>query len=182
MFWFEKFKIGLISELIKNNKSDLKNNELDIFTTQAINKINVALEKFRYNVIIAIFHEVYNFYIKVLEQKKNYSNLEKNFKQILIVMTPVVPHLTNECLKKMGIKENFEWPIIEKALLEKENKEIVIQINGKKRGNILINKNELEDDIVKKLKKMNSIEKYLKDKAIIKTIYIKNRLINIIVN
>ena len=97
-------------------------------------------------------------------------------------MTPVVPHLTNECLKKMGIKENFEWPIIEKGLLEKENKEIVVQINGKKRGIILINKNELEDDIVKKIKKMNSIEKYLKDKAMIKTIYVKDRLINIIVN
>ena len=171
-----------ILELIKNNKSDLKNNELDIFTTQAINKINIALEKFRYNVIIAIFHEVYNFYIKVLEQKKNYSNLEKNFKQILVVMTPVVPHLTNECLRKMGVKENFEWPIIEKALLEKENKEIVIQINGKKRGNILITKNELENDIVEKIKKMNSVEKYLKNKNIIKTIYIKERLINIILN
>tara|TARA_B100001057_G_scaffold231341_1_gene231593 strand:- start:1601 stop:4144 length:2544 start_codon:yes stop_codon:yes gene_type:complete len=182
--FIQKFWImnGGILKLIKNEKSDLQNNELDIFTAQAINKINNALEKFRYNVIIAVFHEIYNFYNKILEQKKNYLNLEKNFKQILVVMNPVVPHLTNECLKEMGIEENFEWPIIEESLLEKENKEIVIQINGKKRGNILITKNDLENDIVEKIKKMNSVENYLKNKDIIKTIYVKERLINIIVN
>ena len=39
----------------------IQNEEIEIFTNQSIDKINTALEKFRYNVIIAVFHEIYNF-------------------------------------------------------------------------------------------------------------------------
>ena len=46
-------------------------------------------------------------------------------------MSPVLPHLANECLNQMASK-NFEWPKVNKEFLEKEEKEIVIQINGKK--------------------------------------------------
>ena len=46
------------------------NNDLEIFTNQAIDRINFALEKFRYNVIIAVFHEIYSF-IKISEDEKN---------------------------------------------------------------------------------------------------------------
>ena len=46
--------------------------DIEIFTNQAINRINISLEKFRYNVIIAVFHEIYSFY------KKIYSYITQN--------------------------------------------------------------------------------------------------------
>ena len=58
----------------------------------------------------------------------------------------------------------------------------MIQINGKKRGNLDIEKNMKENDIIEKIKKMSLSEKYIKDKKIIKIIYVKERLINLIVN
>ena len=46
-------------------------------------------------------------------------------------MSPVIPHLANECLNNIT-KENLKWPKVKKEFLESDEKEIVIQINGKK--------------------------------------------------
>jgi leucyl-tRNA synthetase len=170
-----------VLELIKDNQLNTRDAKIDVFTNRAIDKINFAFEKFRYNVIIAVFHDIYNFYVKVLESKKNYKNLKENFEKILIIMMPVIPHLTNECLIKITDKSHLSWPKVDKSLLDSDEKEIVIQINGKKRSNIIINKKDNENDIIEKIKKMSLIEKYIKNKKIDKTIYVKERLINIIV-
>ena len=175
-------KFWLMSEnilnLIEKDNQDTSDKNIDIFTNQAIYKINNALEKFRYNVIVAVFHDIYNFYIKISKNKKN---LKENFEKILILMMPLIPHLTSECLSKIDKKKELVWPILNKDYLDSEEKEIVIQVNGKKRGNILIIKNTSENEIIEKIKKMGLIKKYIENKKINKTIYVKERLINIIV-
>jgi len=170
-----------IIKLIKDDKLNESNKEIDIFTNQALEKINISLEKFRYNVIIAVFHEIFNFYSKILEKNKNYNNLDENFKKILIILSPVIPHFANECLAQFDIKNTLTWPSVKKEYLETDKKEIVIQINGKKRGNILIEKKMGENEIIEQIKKMSLSEKYIQNKEILKTIYIKDRLINIII-
>jgi len=73
------------SDIIKNyskknilsEKLNSLNKDIEIFTNQSINKINFALEKFRYNVIIAVFHDIFNFFNKISETNKNFSNLEE---------------------------------------------------------------------------------------------------------
>ena len=171
-----------VIKLIQNKKLNETNKEIDIFTNRALEKINTSLEKFRYNVIIAVFHEIFNFYSKIIDEKQNFRNLEENFKKILIIMSPVIPHLSNECLTQIGAENQLTWPPLKNEYLETEKKEIVIQINGKKRGNLEIEKNMKESDIIEKIKKMSINEKYIKNKKIFKTIYIKERLINLIVN
>ena len=163
---------GIIN-LTQETRTEVLDEKIDIFTNQSIDKINFALEKFRYNVIIATFHDIYNFYIKILETKKNSKNLKENFKKILIIMMPVIPHLASESLDILNNKLEVKWPEIIEKFLETNEKEIVIQINGKKRGNILINKSISEKDIIEKIKKMGLIKKYIENKRIIKTIYIK---------
>jgi leucyl-tRNA synthetase len=106
-FWLMNEKI---SSLLEKEKLD-PNKNLDVFTNQTINKINFALEKFRYNVIIAVFHEIYAFFNKIAESKTNYSNLKDNYKKILITMMPVIPHIVNESLEKIKEKEQVEWPL-----------------------------------------------------------------------
>ena len=179
-------KFAIMSEniinLVKKSKLKIFNEDIEIFTNQSINKINIALEKFRYNVIIAVFHDIFNFFNKIEEKKKNFSNLEENFKKILTVMNPVIPHLTNESLSKLvNNNEKILWPEIKKEYLETLEREIVIQINGKKRGSILINKDLQEKEIIKKINNIETIKKYLIDKKILKSIYVKERLINLII-
>ena len=177
-FWSMSEKLF---EIVNNKPIKDGNKEIEIFTNQAISKINLALEKFRYNVIIAVFHEIYSFYNKISTHDKNYKNLKENFIKILIVMTPVIPHITNEFLEKMKILKNCDWPVLDEKLLETDDKNIVVQINGKKRDLISIKKGENEKAVIKKINNTKNLQKYIKDKNIFKTIYIQDRLINIII-
>ena len=171
-----------IIELCKINSKN-HNEELDVFTNQAINKINQSLEKFRYNVIIATFHEIYSYFKKIIENKNDYKNLKNNFKKIVLIMMPVVPHLANECLEKLN-NNNFEdikWPDVEEKYLIKETNVIVVQVNGKKRGIISAEKEATENNIINLIKNKQLIDKYLISGNLVKTIYVKNRLINYII-
>ena len=177
-------KFWLMSNKIFNilgQKKIEKNEDLEIFTNQTLYKINSALEKFRYNVIIAIFHEIYNFFSKISNEEKNYSNLDDNFQKILILMSPVIPHITSEFIFEKMKKDKLDWPNIEKRFIETDEKNIVIQINGKKRNILKVANGTSESIVVKKIKEMKLVDKYLKDKKIFKTIFIKDRLINIII-
>ncbi len=174
---------SLNEQILKINKieTDKQNEELEIFTNQSINKINKALEKFRYNVIIATYHEIYSYYKKIIEKGVNYKNLKKNFQKMILIMIPVTPHLANECLEKLNYDADIKWPNIEQKYLNQETNNIVIQINGKKRGIISVEKNFKEEEIINQIKNEKLIDKYLNNGKLIKTIYVQNRLINYII-
>ena len=176
-FWLQNEKICLI---LKNNKVS-SNKEIDIFVNQAITKINFALEKFRYNVIIAIFHEIYSFLNKILETNTNYSNLKENYKKILIVMLPVVPHLANECLEKINENNDIKWPNVNNKFIQNDKSNIVIQINGKKRSVISVEKGLDEKKILEKIKHDKFVNRNIEGKNIFKTIYVQDKILNLIV-
>ena len=77
-------------------------------------------------------------------------------------------------------KENL-WPEVDEKYLSEEFNEIVIQVNGKKRGLISVKKEVDEAKIINQIKTEKIIEKYLNNGKLIKTIYVKNRLINYII-
>ena len=176
-FWLLNEQILKLSKI----ESDEQNEELEIFTNQSINKINQALEKFRYNVIVATYHEIYSYYKKIIENGKNFKNLKNNFQKTILIMIPVIPHLANECLEKLNYNADINWPSVEQKYLHQETNDIVIQVNGKKRGIISVEKDIQEEEIINQIKNKRLIDKYLNDGKIIKTIYVKNRLINYIV-
>ena len=169
-----------ILEITESNKFP-KNEELEIFTNQIINKTNQALEKFRYNVIIANYHEIYSFYKKIIEKKQNFENFKNNYIKILLIMMPVLPHIINECIVKFNGVDQIKWPEVDKKYINNEVNEIVIQVNGKKRNTISVEKNIEEKEIIGKINELKLIEKHLKNGKIVKTIYVKNRLINYII-
>jgi leucyl-tRNA synthetase len=169
-----------ISQII-NTKEEEINQSIDIFTNQVIKKINQSLEKFRYNVVIAVYHEAYSFFKKITENKKNFKNLKINYSKLLITMTPVIPHLANECLLMMGLSENQKWPIVESKHLFDDEKIIIIQINGKKRNSISTNEKLSKNELIEKINKKKLVEKYIENKHIKNIIYVENRVINYIV-
>ena len=171
-----------ISKKIKQQKiSEDFDNEIEEFTNQIINKINLSLEKFSYNVIIANLHEIYNFYNKVNNSDLAKKNLLSNYIKILIVMLPVVPHLASECLYEVSIDKKFSWPVVDPRFLQTEKCNIIIQINAKKRAIIEVENGVSEENLLVKIKGMNELQKFLANKKIIKSIFIKNKLINLIV-
>ena len=91
-------------------------------------------------------------------------------------MMPFVPHLSCECLSKLEGKELYEkieWPKGDKSLLKDQEITLVVQINGKKRGLIVAKKDLDEKEALIKAKKIDNIKKNLKDKKIVKNIFVK---------
>jgi len=162
-------------------KEEIKSQDLEIFTNEIIYKINTSIETFRYNLIISCMHEIYSYFKKIVDSGKNVKNLHLNFTKMLIVMLPVVPHIASECLEKFLNNKNFLWPEVNKKFLLKDDVSIVIQINGKKRGIINTYKNIDDEKLILLIKKDQLISKYLFNKKLIKKIYIKNKLINLLI-
>ena len=175
-FWMLDEKLNQLF----NKKPEEKSNDIEVFINQIINKIELAIENFKYNLIIAVFHEIYAFLFNLTKEDKNYSNLNTGYQKILTVMVPIIPHLASECLNRLGKEKDLSWPILEKEFLQTNDVEIVIQINGKKRNSVTVEKNLSKDTILTKILESNLVDKHLKGKDIVKTIYVENRLINII--
>jgi len=182
--FIQKFWL-LHKEIIKKIKNKIKENDnpetINEFTNSLISEITKNLEKFNYNVVIANFHKTYNFLSKQLDKKINNTIFLENYIKILQIMFPIMPHLMSECLNELNYTKNLSWPKIENQYLIKEIAQIVIQINGKKRGVIKVKNGISEKELIKEINKNEGINKHLKNKKILKSIFIQNKLINIII-
>ena len=176
-FWILHKKI---IEQIKNKERESKSIELTIYTNKLIQKYTSNLEKFNMNVLIAYLHETYNFLIKEID-KLDIKDLEENYLKILVLMFPILPHLTSECLKDIKKNDKFAWPLAQKEFLEDKQVNIVIQINGKKKSLIKIQKNLDEKALLENVKKDKKISNFLEKKSVFKHIIVKNKLVNLIV-
>ncbi len=165
----------------KKEKSQQDKNEVSKFTNQLIDRINNNLERFNYNVIIASIYETYNFLNKKVDSDINSDNLFENYKKILSILSPIIPHFASECLVDLKVSNEINWPTVDKKFLVNENTHIVIQINGKKRSIINCKKGTTEGNIMKIIKDDTKINKFLENKKNIKSIFIKDKLLNLII-
>ena len=172
--------LKIINAIDKNYNKDSGENLMK-FTHKFLKKITDNLNNFSYNVIIASLHEMYSFLSKEIENEYTANTLKENYIKILITIMPVIPHFSTECLNSLNIKKEVEWPKYDVAVLEENFVNIVIQINGKKRGLLKAKKNILEKEILEDIKKDNTIMKYLSNSEIKRKIYVPNKLINIII-
>ncbi|MDA8918224.1 leucine--tRNA ligase [Candidatus Pelagibacter sp.] len=168
--------------LTKINLNEKINSEENLtkFTNQIIHKITQNLEKFHYNVIVANLHEMYNFLMKEVDKPLDSKILKENYQKLLTTMMPFIPHLANECMENIT-NDLAVWPHILKEQIIEENINFVIQINGKKRAILNVKRDISEKDLLSEIQQnKQELKKFLKDQIIKKTIFVSNRLINII--
>ena len=165
---------------VEINHNDDEDQELEKETNLFLKKINENLENFSYNKIVANLHEIYSFIVKKIEKKFTQKTLLENYKKILIAIMPVIPHFSNECLEMINV-ENIKWPNYDVSFLKNQKVKIVIQINGKKRGLIELKPNVSEEDLLQKILKDHTLNKYLINNKIKRKIYIKDKLFNVII-
>ena len=167
----------------KNIKSDNKDeqnfkNKIDLY----IFKIDNSINNFQFNVAIAQFYEVYNYFNESMKLNISKTILIENIIKIMKLMIPFTPHLAHELLSNLKCKDINKWPKINKKALEKVEIKLVVQINGKTRDVLSIKKDLSELKINKLIKKTSKANKYLLDKKILKTIFVKNKIINYIIS
>ena len=145
-------------------------------------KIDKAIENFQLNVAIAQFYEVYRFLNEALKLEVSDKILKDTLVKIMKLMLPFTPHLANECLSTLNCKQVNLWPEINVKAISSLKISMAVQINGKTRDIISVNKDLKENDIDKIIRASSKAQKYIQDKKIIKTIFIKNKILNYIIN
>jgi leucyl-tRNA synthetase len=175
----------IISQINSSTNMEAANdgdNEVSVFTNKILIKITDNLENFHYNVIIANLHEIHKFFFsKTNQQEKITKKFIENYKKILKIMLPIIPHFASECLEELGESNNISWPETDEKIIDNQIIKIVLQINGKKRDLINFDKSINENEIINYIEGDSKYKKYLDNKIIKKIIYIKNKLINILV-
>ena len=169
-----------IEKRINENYQINEEDKLTKFTNQFIKKVTNSLNNFSYNIIIASLHELYSFLNNEIKKKYTRETLINNYKKILTVIMPVLPHLSNECLKLLQIDDEIDWPEYDEIILKEQNINLVIQVNGKKRGLLKVKRDTDQEEIIKLIKEEKNIAKYIINFEIKKKIFVPNRLINFI--
>ena len=176
-------KIYNLVNLIKvredqNGKEDI---ELDYKINQYVFNISSQIKNFSLNVSIANVYSTYNLFFQSLN--KNISNkcFVKNFSKFLKTLIPFVPHISHECLEQIQETNTDKWPKIEKNLKVEEKVRLAIQINGKTKKIIEVDKDIDENNVLKECLKDKKINEQINEKKIIKTIFVKNKIINYLI-
>ena len=170
----------IIEEIKKNHLKD-SDDKISRFTNQFIKKMTDNLTSFSYNIMIANLHEMYSFYNKEIKNGYTEKTIKNNYNKVLISIMPIIPHFASECIEKNEFKNNECLPSFNEKLLVESNINYVIQINGKKRALINEKREIVEEKLLEIIKENENLFKYLNNKKIIKIIFIKNKLMNIIV-
>lgn len=100
------------------------------------------------------------------------------------ILAPFAPHLAEEIWEKLGHKGSIfksQWPAPDPEALKEELVTIVVQVNGKLRATFDMPVNCSKEDVEKKAFAHEKVQSFIKDKKILKTIYLPNRLINLVV-
>jgi leucyl-tRNA synthetase len=119
---------------------------------------------------------------KIILNKIEKKKLIENYKKILSVMNPVIPHFASECMEILNIKkEEVYWPKANETYLEENSIKFIVQINGKTRKIIETKKDTSEEELILKIQSDITLNNYIKKGSVQKKIFIPNKLINIII-
>ena len=144
---------------------------------QSIKKVSSDIEEMKFNTSVATFMTIVNEFYK----QKVINRAE--FKTFLQLLNPFAPHITEELWNTvLGYNTPLayeKWPTYDEAKTINDTFNLPIQVNGKLRNSIDI-EFDLPEEEVKKLVH-EKMDEYLKDKNIVKEIYVKNRIYNIVV-
>jgi len=150
-----------------------------------IKKVSNDLENMKFNTAIAAMMEFVNLWAGHgrAKQEKNNVLSKKDAEKFLKVLSVFTPHICEELWQKLGHKSSIfkeRWPEYDEKLIKKETFEMVIQVNGKVRDKLEIDSNISEEEVKKLALERERIKKWIENKKIKKLIFIKGKLMNIV--
>ena len=152
---------------------------------QTIRKVTADIEKdYHFNTAIAAMMELVNELVGFEpHHDKETQVLTFAVENLLLLLSPFTPHIAEELWSQLGHKKNaseMDWPVWDEELARDEEIELVIQINGKLRGKLLIPAGLPEDDLKERALKDSKVAELIGGQSIKKVIVIKGRLVNIV--
>ena len=150
--------------------------ETEKMMNKAIKKVSNDIEEMKFNTCISTFMTMVNEFYKLKRINK------AEFKTFLTLLNPFAPHISEELNKLIGFEDDvstYSWPEFDEAKTIDDEITLPVQINGKLKANITILLDEDEASVKEKVH--NAIESKLDGKNIVKEIYVKNKIYNVVV-
>jgi len=145
---------------------------------KTMKKVGEDIENLRFNTAISAMMILVN-------ETGSHDSISKDFaKNLLLILAPFAPHMTEELWQRIGEKPSIHkqaWPKFDPKLIVESEITIVIQVNGKLRDNIVVSADASEEDIKSKASASEKVKQFTEGKKIIKTIYVPKKLVNIVV-
>ena len=145
---------------------------------KAIQKVSNDIEEMKFNTSVATFMTMVNEFYKAKTINK------AEYKTFLQLLNPFAPHMTEEIYEKIGEKDtiaNTKWPEYDENKTIEDKIEIPVQINGKLKATISINRDADQDEVKQAVNANETIQNAIAGKNVVKEIYVKNKIYNIVV-
>ncbi len=162
-----------------STSSGRTNKELVRKLHQTIKKIGEDLEDMKFNTAVAAMMEFANLWIA-----DNMALSKEDAENFLKILAPLAPHIVEELWANLGNKDSIfkeSWPSYDKKLIQRDTFELVIQINGRVRDKVEVKADISEDKAKKIALEQEKIKAWLKGQKPKKVLYVKGRLVSIVV-
>jgi len=172
--FIDRFESFVSKQKTNNNAS---NNNVKLIINKLISGITLDMEDFGYNTVVAKLMGALN------ELEKEHVAGD-DIEALIKLMAPMAPYMAEELwnrLGRIGSVHQQTWPVVDKKYLVEDEITIPVAVNGKVRDQLVVNKQNTQD-VIKMAKKLENINKWLVGKTIVKEIYIKNKMLNFVVN
>ncbi len=155
---------------------DIYSPETEKMMHKAIKKVSQDIEDMKFNTSVSTFMTMVNEFYKIGKINK------AEFKTFLTLLNPFVPHITEELNKIAGFEADvstYSWPEYDESKTVDDEITLPIQFNGKLKATITISVDDDESSVKEKVH--NAIDSKLDGKTIVKEIYVKNKIYNVVV-
>jgi leucyl-tRNA synthetase len=154
----------------------------------ALDKVSTGIEKLHFNVCLAYIREFSNALAEMLTQQgQPSSDLAWAIREAAVILVqlvaPMMPHLAEECwqvLGQPGLVSEADWPKIERDLLVEDTVTLVVQVNGKKRGDVTVPRGAENPQIEAAVLALDAVRQALGGKAVRKVIIVPMRIVNVV--
>ncbi|MDL1955582.1 MAG: leucine--tRNA ligase [Candidatus Desulfofervidus auxilii] len=171
-----------------HNKLNKEQQKLRRKTHQTIKKVTEDIERFHFNTAISalmeLLNEISEFWQKGLRDKISCAVLKEAIEKFIILLSPFVPHITEELWRELGHKNwliEEPWPKWDEEAIKEETILIVIEINGKVRARIEVPANISETEVKEQALNHERIKQLLSGKEIKQIIWVPKKIVNIVV-
>lgn len=145
---------------------------------KTIKSVTEGLEKMTFNTAISSLMELLN------ELEKHEEVSIETAQTVAKLLSPLAPHLAEELWEALGGKDFAlvqDWPTFDPKMLISDTLTIVVQINGKVRGDIVVPADTSKEDVIKMAKDNENVKKYLEGATLKKEIYVPNKLVSFVI-
>ncbi len=159
-------------------EGDEYSKEFESMIHKAIKKITNDIEEMKFNTCVSTFMTMVNEFTRAKKINK------AEYKTFLQLLNPFAPHMTEEIWERLGEKTEIAktpWPSFDETKTIDDVIEVPVQINGKLKTTVTVPKDIEQSDIDKVVEENEVITKLLEGKTVIKKIYVKGKIYNIVV-